>query len=834
MPQHTAAEYRKLLRDYQELQLRVTRFAHVEQQLRNTQDKLDQEIILYKRLSAFGAVAFKSDNISVFLQTAVESLIDILEVEAAAILLIERNSKKQLLFSEGFESNNLTLQEQLSGDILKLGKSTIRKKSLLLTQSSLESYSFLQNFVDGLFQQASEEKLGVSVYIIGLVSNSRAPFYDKLTDKHEVIFSLFAQQFLSILTNLYQNSQIQEQFNRITRSEVELRKLSLIAKRTKNGVIITNKDQVIEWVNESYSNSTGYTFKEVVGRKTLEMLNLHSVDYADRKKIMRAVQNNENIELKIKSNTKWGAIFYCQIETIPVLDEKGTLVNNIFVFKDITDETRFKNEILRINSRLQLIVNEAKVGIWEWNKVKDKSVWNDVLYEQYSLEKNREEINFYEFWKNSIHPEDLQQVMANRQKINEGKLDSIKQHYRIINQKGEVRYINSATIAEKDARGQIISLVGSSLDVTDLINIDEKLNRLKLFYENILNHLPSQVVVLNERAEIVYLNEAMEQANPFLADFIDKSIHQIETSGKQTQVIVKNLQKYFQIALTGKEPVSYNETFIVKRKRMQLLGTALPFWLAKDHVHIILSFTDVTQLNRFQKDILRKNTELQKVNSELDNFVYRVSHDLRSPLLSIKGILGLLEFESTSTEMKEYHHLIDDSVTRMDFSIKDILEYSRNSRLDVKKESINIRKMVEEIFDDIKFSSSLPIVLEFEQGSEEFLFSDALRINVLLKNLIGNSVKYRRNISESFIRFGMETKKNYIQITIADNGKGIAKKKIKKVFDMFYRGSSDSLGSGLGLYICREIITKLKGKIFIESELDQGTRVIIQLPLKKS
>jgi len=230
-----------------------------------------------------------------------------------------------------------------------------------------------------------------------------------------------------------------------------------------------------------------------------------------------------------------------------------------------------------------------------------------------------------------------------------------------------------------------------------------------------------------------------------------------------------------------------------------------------------------------------RNQELKKTNSELDSFVYSVSHDLRAPLLSLKGIIELIyETENLPEEVLDYLKMADTSVTRLDYNIQEILEYSRNSRLTVKPEWFNLKEMIEGIFQDIQFSAGQPIELFLDFPVTERMFSDPRRIKVLMNNLISNSVKYRRkNIPDAFVKVSFLSSPGAYQIMVEDNGEGIPEESKSKVFDMFYRASTSNAGTGLGLYICKEIIHKLNGMIHLESTLGSGTTVIIAIPEAK-
>jgi signal transduction histidine kinase len=239
--------------------------------------------------------------------------------------------------------------------------------------------------------------------------------------------------------------------------------------------------------------------------------------------------------------------------------------------------------------------------------------------------------------------------------------------------------------------------------------------------------------------------------------------------------------------------------------------------------------------SRLEIDRTRKVIEAQrnKLNEELDNFVYSVSHDLRSPLLSVKGILSLvLSTEKLNTGTEKHLQLAQDSVERLDNTIKDILEYSRNSRLDVKHEYFDMRPVVQHIFDDIKFVSENPLHFEIAIDGDSQVYSDQTRLSTIIKNLASNAAKYRNNDADRcLIRFEMSQTAEELHVRVIDNGIGIPLSEQEKVFQMFYRVSTDRMGTGLGLFIVQEITRKLGGNIQIDSQINLGTAISIRFPL---
>ena len=176
--------------------------------------------------------------------------------------------------------------------------------------------------------------------------------------------------------------------------------------------------------------------------------------------------------------------------------------------------------------------------------------------------------------------------------------------------------------------------------------------------------------------------------------------------------------------------------------------------------------------------------------------------------------------------------MLKDSVVRLDGFIEDILNYSRNTRMDVVNEEINFGEVLEEIRNSQKFAEGAdklkPLIEIYQKGK---FISDKKRLNVVLNNIVSNAIKYKDTSKEEyFVSIFVECDIENAIITIEDNGIGIADDKKEKVFDMFYRATTLSTGSGLGLYIVKETLEKLGGTITLESKLNMGTKFSIQIP----
>ena len=233
--------------------------------------------------------------------------------------------------------------------------------------------------------------------------------------------------------------------------------------------------------------------------------------------------------------------------------------------------------------------------------------------------------------------------------------------------------------------------------------------------------------------------------------------------------------------------------------------------------------------------IEQRNLELKKVNSELDKFVYSASHDLRAPLASVLGLVNIARIDDGSNK-NQYLNLIEKSIKKLDGFIRDIIDFSRNARLDVVKDEIHFEKIIHEVMEDLKYlDESNSILRMITVNSQGLFYTDSRRLKVILSNLISNAIKYHTPQKDSpFIEVKVECDNHKAIIQVIDNGSGIGNDHIENIFKMFYRGSENTQGSGLGLYIVKETVEKIGGTIEVRSIFDKGSEFIINLPSLKN
>lgn len=245
----------------------------------------------------------------------------------------------------------------------------------------------------------------------------------------------------------------------------------------------------------------------------------------------------------------------------------------------------------------------------------------------------------------------------------------------------------------------------------------------------------------------------------------------------------------------------------------------------------------IVNLQSINEELRQTNEDLQKRNKELDDYVYRISHEVRAPISSILGLFNLLRNHEDHDNLaitQEYLRLIEESITKLDIFIRSVLQYSATKNFEEKIEEIDFEKLInecvreffpQEMNDKISIKTKIDTPLSF--------FSDVSLLKTIFRNLLENAIKYAKPNEQNSISILVSNDENTSSITFADKGIGIPLLYQERVFDMFYRGNDEANGSGLGLYIIKMALKRLDGSIRLESEEDIGTTFFLEIPNKK-
>ncbi len=301
------------------------------------------------------------------------------------------------------------------------------------------------------------------------------------------------------------------------------------------------------------------------------------------------------------------------------------------------------------------------------------------------------------------------------------------------------------------------------------------------------------------------------------------------------QIPIHNLKSLWKVrfdaALDG-EPGVYQDTYTLDNQRHIYEIRTFPIIQDKKVRGVSLFSANITERINAQNQLKEQNEMLKKVNQELDRFVYSASHDLKAPLASVLGLINIAKLEKDENARHQYYEMMAVSIARLDQFIKDIVDYSRNARLELEYKKVDIKEVIQSSFEDLKFAiedKQLTPKINIESKAE--LYTDEVRLRMIVRNLLSNALKYGcTSPTDNVINIDAKVTEEKLNFSITDFGPGIDKKHHEALFDMFYRATEISMGTGLGLYIVKETVEKLSGKVAIDSELGKGATFIVELP----
>ncbi|MDP1728040.1 MAG: hybrid sensor histidine kinase/response regulator [Bacteroidota bacterium] len=230
----------------------------------------------------------------------------------------------------------------------------------------------------------------------------------------------------------------------------------------------------------------------------------------------------------------------------------------------------------------------------------------------------------------------------------------------------------------------------------------------------------------------------------------------------------------------------------------------------------------------------QKNKELIEAYRDLDRFVYSVSHDLRSPLMGILATTNLLNRDSNIDDIDGLVLLVQKNIHRLDEFIVNLLEYYRVKRGELSIKNVDFNALFEQIIGiytaDLK---SRGISIEVNVDQREEFRSDPMVLTIAIQNIISNAIKYQREDNDKkFIKIKAVVFDCFANIKIEDNGIGIESVYLDRIYEMFFRASSQEFGSGIGLYNAKNAMDKIGAEIKASSVVNEGTLFELIIPSK--
>ena len=610
------------------------------------------------------------------------------------------------------------------------------------------------------------------------------------------------------------------------RSEELIKRQNVLFKELFNaspfGIILFDKDEKILQVNKAFEKLFHYEFEEIKNKSIKELI-IPDDKLAEAAEILNSARNLNMVQTETRRMRKDGTEFDVLVVRYPI-ESQDQLLGYYGLYVDISPQKRAERNLKREKDFIDSIINSLPgiIYVIAINGKRQLKLWNENLrkvteYSDEELAKIKPSDLFIGSDKELIERE-LHKVST------EGKSDA---EAIIISKSGkQTLYYFTGGLAEIEKQSYII---GMGVDLTERSKYQQMLRIL----ERALESLAEGVIITDNTKPdnpIMFVNPEFCRITGYSAeDVIGKNsrLLQDKHTSKKTIAAVKDAVEN-QRTFRG-EILNYSKdgsTF------WNLMIIAPVFDKNKVATHFVGMINDISDIKNWQQRIEENNQELKKTNAELDRFVYSTSHDLRAPLTSVLGLINIALAESDPELIRDFLRRMRNSVLRLDLFIQDIVNYSRNTRLEVIEEEINFKELLDDILEKMEFmenANSIDFKIQVKDGGK--FYSDKNRLNVILSNLISNGIKYQDfNKEYRYIYIKIKISKDKATITIEDNGQGIPFEYQEKVFHMFFRASEQSTGSGLGLYIVKEMIDKLSGSIKMISNPGLGTKFQLEIP----
>ncbi len=497
----------------------------------------------------------------------------------------------------------------------------------------------------------------------------------------------------------------------------------------------------------------------------------------------------------------------------------------LLVFEDVT-EKRFTEKNLDLSEyQFKILVETIPQLIWISDTIGNVEFYN-AKWEQYTGKKFDKPVENQ--WLEHIHPEDAPAVLKNwKNSLKNG--ESFTMEYRIKGAKGKYCWFLAKALPFSNSENKIIKWFSSHTDIETQKEAEETLRKSEGHFRELANLIPEKVSHADKDGKVTYYNQSwLEYTGLSSQELIEEGWGKFVHPDEENKVV----EKWMQSIKTG-------EALEVEMRVKNKNG------IYKWHISRAVA---VKNEEGEIKLWIAATTEIQKIKEEekrKEDFLKMVSHELKTPITSIKGYVQLLlamidqkkEIQLSSFPLESSLLRIDNQVSKLTRLIAEMLDLSRieEGKLDLQKSTFSLNGLINETIDDIKYTDTqhnIKIVHDFKCD----INADKDRIGQVLINFVTNAIKYSPDNKEIEIRIH-ETREKQVAVSVRDYGIGIAEKDHKEIFNRFHRvaGKNEDTysGLGIGLFLAHEIIQRHNGIINVESELEKGSVFSFVLPYEK-
>jgi PAS domain S-box-containing protein len=595
-----------------------------------------------------------------------------------------------------------------------------------------------------------------------------------------------------------------------------------------NAIALADLEGILTYVNYSFIKMWGYSDeKQVIGKSLVQFWKMKG-KYVE---VMDALVAKGEWIGELTGVRKDHTTFQVQLSANMIKDESGKPICMMGSFVDITKYKKTVKALSESEKKFRVVLENSLGMIYQINVRKETCDYvspSSIKVVGYTAEEMTS-FTLHDI-EELIHPEDRERWSEHfkiiidyekRQEVSEAI------EYRIKHKTLGYRWVSDVCSAIFDDKHEPISVVGTVEDINDRKKIWDELVKSEEKYRVLAETSADGVFTTDVLGRLTYINPSFEKlcgrrksqilATPFRNYLLEDSIYFFQ------QIFIDVRKKNEKIENVELDLINGNGDII------PIEANIAPFQKGTDFSGVVCTIRDITQRREIE-DELKKNERLKT------EFMNIAAHELRSPVTPIKGYLDLIIHDNESNQkIKNWAKISLRNAERLLKLVNDILDVARldsdTMRFDM--ETIDPVELLTEIAEDMR-PAIMNKKLEFHlniPAALPHIIGDKIRLSQVLKNLIGNSLKFT---DQGYIAINAEKTDKHLLITVVDTGIGISKDELKKIFTKFYQAYTgedrNNEGTGLGLFISKEIMKKHNGTIWAESDIGKGSRFIIQLP----
>ncbi|MGE0567744.1 MAG: PAS domain S-box protein, partial [Bacteroidia bacterium] len=585
------------------------------------------------------------------------------------------------------------------------------------------------------------------------------------------------------------------------------------------GMGLLSLDGIWLKVNKSLCEMVGYSENELLGMNFIDIT--HPDDQEkDRHNLMLASEGAESsFRLEKRYIHKNGAVVWINLNVTLVRSNNGKAPYFVAQIENVSGK-------VESNLKFKNLVEKAPVGVYIIKNEKFVHVNPTMLNISGYTEDELLSCDLREF----IHKDDVKLVFECLRSDYGEELDSGRCEFRGIKKNKEVIWLEvhgSVTIIDGE-----IAIIGTMVDITKQKKMIKDLIRSEANIRSIFDNSDVSYLLLDRKYKVLdynyYLNEGIKDISSAEIKKGDVFIDLLPENNR------KLIKEYCDKVIEGEETVRYESMYMVEDKPRYIYVTLSPIKSNDRVIGLCHAGIDITKMKLLELEREKMLNDLIQRNTELEQFNFILSHNIRSPLSTILGLSKLLEYNLSREEEQKAVQGMREWASKLDTIVKDLNEIlNLKKQLQQSKAKINLNALVNVVKGDLSeliMSKAAKITFDFSIKSE--IKSNQPFLHSIFLNLITNSIKYcKPNISpEIFIK--SELKENKVVLIFEDNGIGIDMKKYgSDLFGLYKKFNFNEEGKGMGLFMVKTQVKSLGGTIDVQSEVDKGTRFIIELPL---